>query len=177
VPRDIAAAAEPVLRLVQIDAEAAMSCVSARAVRVIENERIGGLGRELRALLELIVVVIARSAGQCQYLRYQINIDGCEECRLPVATHNVFSKSGVGVQTQAGIVRIGAGNGSDRRQAIRAAGCRDGKVRRVTLWDEQVVEILLVEDLEVFPKSADETAYAVVLGGAQADLVALMGIA
>ena len=70
---------------------------------------------ELRALLELIVVEVARAAGQRQYLRDHVEVDRGEKRGLPVAALHVLAERRVGVLTQAGIVRIGAGQRSDGR--------------------------------------------------------------
>src|ERR1700734_603211 len=92
VPGQVAPALEAVLGLVQVDREAATAGRSAGSVENVDGGRGAALHAELRTLLELIVVEVARTAGQRQYLRDQIKIDGGEKCSLPVTAPHVLAE-------------------------------------------------------------------------------------
>src|SRR5580704_19188161 len=112
MPGDVAPLLVTVLGLVQVDREARAALRSDRAIGQVEHRR-GAV--ELRAFLEFVVVVMAVPAGDGQYFRNQVEVEGDETRGLAVAAQIIFAECGVGSRAQAGIVRISTREGPDGR--------------------------------------------------------------
>ncbi len=95
VPGDVVARLPALLTLVEVHAEAA---VRARAVRDVQHG--GGRAVVLRAMLEFVVLVVARAGGDGQHLRDDVEVGGGEERGLLVAAHHVLAEGGVGVRSR-----------------------------------------------------------------------------
>ena len=117
---------------------------------------------------------VADAVGQRQDLGQDVEIEGAEERELLVAALHVLTERGVGPGAQRRVRGVEAGNGSDRLDAVRAAGEGDREVRGRTLRDRHVIEVHLVFDVELLPVDARQRANAVVVGGLQAELMTLM---
>ena len=76
--------------------------------------------------------------------------------------------------TAVGIHRRRAGRGSDVGKAGRAAGIRNGEIRRVTNRVVLIMEVHLVVDGELLVECADDAARAPVIGRAQAQFLAVV---
>src|SRR5262249_54091529 len=106
VPGQVATQAVPALALVEVDWEAAQARCRTHTVRVIDY-RPGDYIRDgarrlavvLRPVLELIVVIETRAAGNRQHLWNDVEVQRYEFGSLPVAALDVFAEGGVGVGT------------------------------------------------------------------------------
>ena len=139
----------------------------------VRDTRASGARGVLRTFKGLLIVVIARPAGQRQDLRDQVVVDRCEERRLLVAALEVLTERDI-------VVALG---GSDRRVpgsrnhvAHTCLGfCRvEQEVRRSTGRDRLVQEVHVVLDVEVFPERTDEAPHPPIVGCAEPQLMALV---
>ena len=133
------------------------------------------LGVELRALLELVVVVPARAAGHGQHLGDDVEIDrarrtrtACSRAVRPRRTRCWCRCAGWDrSQTRRAPVRPPTGSPGRRRWRIaRAAGSHCG--------NRKIVEVHLVVDDELLPEGAKQAAQPIVVVGADPELVALV---